>query len=117
MAMILWFLAYLGGVLLFIIPGVIWGLMFSQCYFFIIDRNADTTTSLSLSKHFMDGNKATVFLIWLVCGLGGGVIVLCTCGLGAFGVYPFLSLLNAVIYLGVTGQPTAYQYRQVPPMQ
>ena len=116
MAMILWFLAYIGGILLLIVPGVIWGLMFSQCYFFVIDRNADATASLSLSKQFMQGNKATVFLIWLVCGMGGGVIVLCTCFIGAFAVYPFLSLLNAVIYLGVTGQPTAYQYRSAPPM-
>jgi uncharacterized membrane protein len=110
-AIILWILAYIGGILLLIVPGIIWGLMFSQCYFFVIDRNADAMQSLSLSKQFMAGNKMTLFLIWLVCGLVGALVVICTCLLGAFAVGPFMSLLGPVVYLSLTGQPTVDQVR------
>lgn len=110
-AIILSALAYLGGLVLFIIPGIIFALMFSQSYFFVIDRNADGMQALSLSRQFMVGNKMTLFLIGLVTGVLGVLVIICTCGIGIFAVGPFMGLLSPIVYLAVTGQPTADQLR------
>lgn len=106
LAGLLFGLAYLGGLILFIIPGIIFGLMFSQFQYMIIDRNAGVVESLSLSKQFTYGNKLMLFAILLVANLVCGFINQ-ACGLAAFVTVPFLSLLSAVIYLVMTGQATA----------
>jgi phage FluMu protein Com/uncharacterized membrane protein len=108
LASLLFALAYLGGLVLFIVPGIIFGLMFSQFNYMIIDRNAGVVESLSLSKEFTFGNKLMLFVILLVANLVGQVIVQ-ACAIGMIVVFPFLSLLNAVIYLVMTGQATADQ--------
>jgi len=44
-----------------------------------------------------------------------GLFVLGTCGLGLLAYAPFMVLLPAVIYLSVTGQPTAAgRWQQAP---
>jgi len=97
-----------------IVPGIILCLMFSQFYYLILDRNSAVIDSLSQSKELMDGNKLTLFLIWLVSGVVGGLLVVFTCGLGLLAVAPFLVLMAPVIYLAITGQPTADQARRTP---
>jgi phage FluMu protein Com/preprotein translocase subunit YajC len=109
---ILFLLMYVGGLMLCIVPGIILGLMFCQFYFLIVDRNAAAMKSLEQSNELMKGNKMTVFAVLLVGGLVGGLLVVCTCLIGVFFVGPFMSLLPAVIYLAVTGQPNAAQLRQ-----
>jgi phage FluMu protein Com len=110
-AIVLWGLACIGGTILLIIPGIIFWYMFSLCYFFVVDRKADAVQSLSLSKQFMTGNRLTAFVIYLVAGIVGGLIVICTCLIGALAVAPFMTLLPAMIYLTATGQPTSDQLR------
>lgn len=105
LATLLFALVYLGGLALFIVPGVIFWLMFSQYNYMIIDRNAGVLESLSLSKEFTYGNKLTLFAILLVAGLVGGLINQ-ACGLAVIVVAPFMALLHAVIYLVMTGQAT-----------
>ncbi len=98
---------YFFGLLLLIVPGIIIGLMLSQFYFLIIDRNAGVMDSLGRSRELMVGNKLTLFSIYMVSGLLGILLIICTCGVGALAVGPYLSLLPAVIYLRMTGQPMA----------
>ena len=95
------------GLFLLIVPGIIIGLMLSQFYFLIIDRNAGVIDSLGRSRELMVGNKLTLFLIYLVSGVLGVLLVICTCFVGILAVGPYLSLLPAVIYLRMTGQPIA----------
>ncbi|MBN2476988.1 MAG: Com family DNA-binding transcriptional regulator [Pirellulales bacterium] len=115
-ASILMGLACVVGFLACIVPGVIVALMFSQFYYLILDRNAGVIESLTLSHQITTGNKLTLFLIGLVSGLGGLVVVVFTCGLGLLVVGPFLTLLSPVIYLAMTGQPTADQIQSAPPL-
>jgi DNA-directed RNA polymerase subunit RPC12/RpoP len=98
------------GYLLLIVPGVILYLMFHQYYYLIIDRNLGIVESLEMSKTITTGNKMTLFLIGLVC-LGISVSTIVTCGLGMLIAAPYFALLNAVIYLSMTGQPTVDQVR------
>ncbi|MFH1921899.1 MAG: DUF975 family protein [Planctomycetota bacterium] len=100
------------------IPATIVSLMFGQFFYLILDRDAEIIESLSLSKQVMAGNKLIVFAIHLLLFLGSVLLIILTCGLGIlvvpFVVPPFAALLNAIIYLGVTGQPTAdrrYQWQ------
>lgn len=97
-----------GGITAAVIVAVI-ALMFSQYYYLILDRNLGPVDSLSVSKEITYGNKATIFLIGMVAGLVGAVLVLMTCGLGLLAVAPYMALLYPVIYLAITGQRTADQ--------
>ncbi|MHC4177835.1 MAG: hypothetical protein ACYSWU_10025 [Planctomycetota bacterium] len=107
-ATILFFLMYLVGLALCIVPGVILALMFSQYLFLIVDRNVGVTDSLSISKEITTGNKLMLFLIILV-GAGLSMLGFMACCVGIVPVAAFLGLLNAVIYLAMTGQQTADQ--------
>ncbi len=97
------------GTLLFIIPGIILSLMLSQFFYLIVDRNLGAMDSLDVSRQIMVGNKLTLFAVQIVAAIVGTLLILCTCGLGIFATVPFLSLLQAVIYLAATGQPMAEQ--------
>jgi phage FluMu protein Com len=98
------------GLLFLIIPGIILSLMFHQYFYLIIDRNMGIGDSLSMSKEITTGNKMTLFLIGLACA-GIGIVAAIPCGLGLFVAAPYFGLMNAVIYLRMTGQPTADQMR------
>ena len=109
-------LAYIAGLILCIVPAIIIGLMFSQFYYLILDRKVGVIDSLSISKDIMVGNKMTLFLILLIGGVVGFLIVVFTCFLGLLVVGPFFALLWPVIYLAITGQPTADRLMYRPPM-
>lgn len=95
------------GMMFCYVPGIIFALMFSQCFYLIVDRQAGVVESLSLSKDITDGNKMTLFLIQLVVQLVANALLYATCGLGMLAMMPFMGVMNAVIYLAMTGQPTA----------
>jgi uncharacterized membrane protein len=102
-------LIYLGGLLLCIVPGVIFGLMFSQYFYLQIDRRLEPLESLRQSHKLMQGNKLTLFTIGLAAALVAILAVLLTCGLGIVVVGPCLTLLGPVVYLTLTGQRTVEQ--------
>ena len=92
--------------LLAAIPAVIVALMYSQFYYLIVDRDVGILESFSLSKQVTTGNKATLFWIWVLVGLIN-IAGLLACGAGLLFTVPFTSLVNVVVYLAMTGQPTA----------
>ncbi len=96
-----------------IVPGVILALMFSQFYYLVLDGRLPVADAFNKSKELTTGNKATLFLIWLV-GTGLAIGAAIPCGLGLFVLGPYLALLHAMIYLTLTGQPTAEQMRVGP---
>ena len=114
LASILYSLILIAGVIMFIVPAFIFTFMFSQFYYVILDRNVGAIDSLKLSKEMTTGNKLTLFVLGLLAGLLGLVVTLLTCGVGLLFVAPFMTLLGAVTYLAMTGQPTADQLPQSP---
>ncbi len=82
-------------------------LVVSQFRYLIIDRNAGIVESLQISRTMMEGNKLTLFLIQLVSGVIAAVAVMVTCGLGSLVAFPFFAMMEAVIYLAISNQPTA----------
>jgi len=113
-ASLLFFLMYFVGILLLVIPGIIVALMFSQFYLLILDRNVGVLESLELSKDVTHGNKLTLFLVFLVAWLLA-IVAMIPCGLGLIVAVPFFALLSPVIYLTMTGQPTAADRLAAPP--
>ncbi len=72
---------------------------------FLLDQDTSVTEALRLSDRFMTGNKVTTFLLGLVTGLIGMLVVLVTCCIGSVVVVPFIiGILNPTIYLLATGQ-------------
>ena len=94
------------GFVLLIVPGIIFALMFSQFLYLIVDRNVGIVESLELSMRITRGNKATLFLLWI---LSAGLIFagMLMCCVGVIFTAPLVSLLWTVAYLAMTGQPTA----------
>jgi hypothetical protein len=90
------------------IVSIVATLGFSQYYYLLLDQNVGSLESLSLSWKITRGNRLMLFAIWTVAGIMGVLVSLLTGGLGAiFLAAPFLSLMMPVIYLAMTGQPTA----------
>ena len=117
LASILFMLIVVAGTILCYVPGIIFGLMFSQFFFLIVDRDVGVMESLRLSNEITNGNKLMLFAIQLVAQIGAQFVFYATCGLGLLAAAPFLALLNAVIYLAMTGQPTADRIPMAPPPQ
>lgn len=89
-----------------IVPGVILALMFCQYYFIILDRGEGAIDSLRLSSQITQGNKANLFLLFLVT-IGVGLLGLLALCVGVFFATAFNFLMAAVAYLAMTGQRTA----------
>ncbi len=92
--------------LLCTIPVTVISLIFSQYYFLILDGRTGILDSLTLSREIMVGNKLILLAIWVLMGLLmiAGFLACCV---GAFVSGSFVRLMQAVIYLAITGQPTA----------
>ncbi len=106
LASILVVLILVAGFFLCVVPFIIFALMFGMFRYFIIDRNADALESLTLSRQFTNGNKVSLFVLFLAL-LGINIAGLAACCIGFFFTMPFTQLAMAVAYLAMTGQPTA----------
>ncbi len=62
-------LAIFGGFILFIIPGIIFALWFSQSCYIVINENLSNTAALKRSKAYIKGRMWEVFLKYLFIGL------------------------------------------------
>jgi uncharacterized membrane protein len=73
----------------------------------MVDERVGVVESLRLSMRFTEGNKVTLFLLWLLMAAINSIAGSLTCGLSTVVVAPFTSLLGSVTYLAMTGQNTA----------
>jgi len=98
-------LGFAGGAIAF--GGLVYlGLVFCMTYFVIVDRNPGAIQALGLSAQITRGNRFTLLAIGLLAFLIqlGGLLALCV---GVFVTTSYLMLLGPVIYLAMSGQPTA----------
>lgn len=86
------------GTILFIVPGIILGLMFSQTAFILKDDpQISAGDALSLSSKMMQGHKMELF--WLVLSFIGWAILAClTLGLGFLLLAPYYEATMAHYY-------------------
>ena len=94
----LYTLIVLGGFILLIIPGIYWGLMYSQTYFILADNpNIKVTDALAKSKAIMDGSKLKLFLLQLLY-LVLVILSIFTLCLGLIVIIPWIRVANAKFY-------------------
>ena len=86
------------GSILFIIPGIIAWLMFSQVFYIIAEDNKiDPYNALVKSKKMMEGNKWKLFKIMLIILLLAIVCIL-TLGIGFIWLAPYQNAVYAKFY-------------------
>jgi len=91
-------LIVVGGIILLIIPGIIWGIQYSMVNYIIADDpNCGGNESLVRSRKMMDGHKWKMFEFML---RAIGIILLCflTLGIGLLWGIPWISTAMAKFY-------------------
>jgi len=86
-----------GGVLLLIVPGIIWGLTYGLATYLAADKQLGVKEALSRSKQLTSGNRlkiAAIGLVLLVINILGAIPL----GLGVIVTAPLSMLAGAVIY-------------------
>lgn len=72
-------LIVIGGLILLIVPGIIWAIKYSQFSFLIVDRKMDAFASLSESARITSGHKLQLFwlsLLLVVINIAGALLFL-----------------------------------------
>jgi len=92
------------GLVALIIPGIVFGLMFGQYGYVIVDKDVGVADSLRISRAITSGNKTTLEALSCVVGVLFFLVGGLTCGLGLIVVIPYVVLVPAVAYLRMTGQ-------------
>ena len=92
-------LAVFAGTLLFIIPGIIVSLMFSQAFYILSeDPSKSITECINESVNLMSGHKLELFYLELTF-IGWWLISAITLGIAALWVSPYQKLTEANFYL------------------
>jgi uncharacterized membrane protein len=94
---ILYSLIVLAGLILFIIPGIIWAVKFSLCYYFVIDKGLGPIEALKASSRTTMGVKWQLFGFGIVCGLINLLGLFCLI-VGIFATYPTVLVASALVY-------------------
>lgn len=92
-------LAVVAGTLLFIVPGIIVSLMFSQAFYILSeDPSKSITQCISESVNLMTGHKWELFYLELTF-IGWWLLAVITLGIAALWVSPYQKLTEANFYL------------------
>lgn len=89
------------GMILFIIPGIIFTYMFSQAYYILVDDNSKSVIQcLKESAAMMKGYKFQYFVL-LLSFLGWAILGAIPLGIGLLWVIPYMNVTAASFYLKV----------------
>lgn len=94
---ILYFLIILGGLILLIVPGIIWAIKFSLYGYFIVDKKLGPVQALKASAEATAGAKRDLFLfglLLLLINLAGALFFL----IGLFATIPVSMIAYAYVY-------------------
>lgn len=100
---ILFYLSIIGGLLLLIIPGIVWGIKFSLWPYFVLDRHYSGFESLKASGRVVYGVKWDIFMLWIatcLLNLLGGLLL----GVGLLVTVPVTLISWALVYLQLSGK-------------
>ncbi|EKD46765.1 MAG: hypothetical protein ACD_67C00071G0001 [uncultured bacterium] len=100
---ILYVLIILGGLILLIVPGIIWAYKYTLFAYFIVDKDMDVVQALKASADSMQGFKWKLFLLQLLmlAVLFAGILCL---GVGVLVSLIIISLMSAFFYRVLVGE-------------
>ena len=99
----MFYLCFLIGFILFIIPGIYLALTYWTYMYFIIDRNCGIMESFQLASQHASGNRINTLLLWLISA-GLMLLGLLACGIGILAAAPLILIMFTVAYMMMTGQ-------------
>lgn len=99
-AAVLYLVMFVGGLALFVVPGIYWGLKYQFATYLVIDKRLKLTDAFEESARMVRGHEWDLFAYWLV------MFILNLVGLLFFGV-------GIVITLPVTIVGYSYLYREL----
>ena len=105
---ILYALIILGGLILLIIPGIIWSIQFQFFGYLIVDKGLGPIEALKESARITKGNKWNLFLFGILLGLIkilGALALL----VGLFVTIPTAMIANAFVYRKLLSQTETLQ--------
>lgn len=102
-ARVVFMLIVLGGLLLFIIPGIIFSIQFSLWPYFVIDKGLGPIEALKASSMTTKGVKWELFLFSFLCGLINLAGLLCLF-VGFFAAYPTVLIATTLVYRQLVAQ-------------
>ncbi|MHC4172192.1 MAG: hypothetical protein ACYST5_04525 [Planctomycetota bacterium] len=102
-AAILYALIILGGFILLIIPGIIWSVKYSLCFYFVIDKGLGPVQAIKASGRTTMGAKWELFGFFILCSLINLLGLLCLI-VGIFATYPTVIVANALVYRQLLAQ-------------
>lgn len=100
---ILYCLIVLGGLILLIVPGIVWAVKFSLCFYFVIDKGLGPIQALKASSRATMGVKWQLFGFFLLCRLINLLSLLCLI-VGVFATYPTVLIAKALVYRQLSAQ-------------
>jgi uncharacterized membrane protein len=102
-ASIVYFLIVIVGLILFIVPGVIWGVKYSLYIYFIVDEGLGPIEAIKASGNATDGAKLHLWLFGLLLGLinVAGALALFV---GLFATIPTSMVAYAYVYRTLAGK-------------
>jgi uncharacterized membrane protein len=103
-ASLLYGLIILGGMILLIVPGVIWGIRFSYYSFFIVDKRAGIMESLKESYRITKDLRMKIFLFLLVL-MGINLLGAVPLGIGLLVTIPLSMVAYASVFRRLAGKP------------
>ncbi len=104
----LYFLIVLGGLVLLIVPGVIWGIQFSFYSYFIVDKGMGPIEALKASSGATADAKWDLFLLGLLIVLINIAGALCFL-VGLFATIPTSMIAYAYVYRKLSGSAASDQ--------
>jgi uncharacterized membrane protein len=96
-------LIVIGGIILFIVPGIIWSLKFCLYRYYIVEKNAGPIEALKMSAKAMSGAKWNVFLFNFVLG-GVNLLGLLCLGVGLLITVPLTWIAMVSVYRKLDAQ-------------
>ena len=97
LGMILYMAIVVGGLILFIVPGIYWGVKYSQMQYLLVDKQMKPKEALKESARITKGSKWNIFFFMiLVCLINilGAIIF----GIGLLWTIPATSLASVYVY-------------------
>lgn len=100
---VIYSLIVLGGLILLVVPGIIWGLSYSQAIYLVVDKGLGVRESLTQSKHLMQGNRLQFLGMGFIL-IGINIIGALLFGLGLLITIPATALAGVITYRQVIGE-------------
>lgn len=110
---ILYWLIILGGMILLIIPGIIWAIKFQFFAYFIVDKGLGPIESLKKSSAITNGAKWDLFIFGLLL-MGINLLGLLCLLIGLFATVPTTMIAMAFVYRKLLAQTKAAEIPETP---